>query len=430
MKRLLRLAIGGMLFVPAVLMADHHVDTLDANRWLFPLTDYGPCGCGANWGLPSYAYLFGNGPWLGAVTFDTFVSVGYNPNSGASEFQTGDGQADTLSMVYIWPERWPPPGRFPHAPQVRRSDQDAWCCFNDFDTAGHVPPGRPLGAQVYLTLYEWKGDRAQDLVVLQYEFEAATESTLSTACYAGVALDPDIGSGADDLCGLIYHQWVHRSPSDSFFVDHVAYAYDGYDSGEYVGVALIKTPDNHSATAIKKFTIDVDPVTDAEQFLMMAGYDYRTGIYDPIDSGSLAPGDVRFLVASGPFTLGFPGPTLETLAVVIGAATNLTDLAEIGIIGESLYLNGVPGISERPAALGRASRPKAWPNPFVDEVWFESAKARTTNVDIRDVSGRLVWTLAVSGRGQWRGDDSRGSQVVPGVYFVSVGGQRLKIVRR
>jgi len=399
-------------------MADHHVDTLDANRWLFPLTDYGPCGLGAEW--CDYYSMFGMGPWFGAVVVDTFVSVGYNPNSGASEFRTGDGRADTLSMVYIWPDRWPaPPGRFPHAPQARRSDQDAWCCFRD-----------TLFLQAFLTAYEWKGDRAQDLVILQYEFECRHESTLSTACYAAVTLDPDVGDGADDIYGLIYHQWVHRGPSDSFYVDHVAYACDGYDSGKYVGVALIKTPDNHSATAIKRFTIDIDPVTDAQQFLTMAGYDYRTGIYDPIDSGSPTPGDVRFLVASGPFTLGYPGKDVETLVVVIGAATNLTDLAEIGIIGDSLYVNGVPGVADRTPVSEPAAGLKVWPNPFVNVVWFEPAKASLATLEIRDVSGRLVRTLAVSERGQWRGDDSGGGQVAPGVYFVSAGNERLKIVRR
>jgi len=360
------------------------------------------------------------GPWFGAVTLDTFVSVGYDPNSGASEFRTGDGQADTLSMVYIWPDRWPAPsGRFPHAPQARRSDQDAWCCFRD-----------TLFLQAFLTAYEWQGPRAQDLVILQYEFECRYESTLSTACYASATLDPDVGDPTDDIYGLIYHQWVHRSPSDSFYVDHVAYACDAYDSGQYVGVALIKTPDNHSATAIKKFTIDIDPVTDAEQFLTMAGYDYRTGIYHPIDSGSPVPADVRFLVASGPFTLGYPGKDIETLAVVIGAATNLVDLAEIGIIGESLYLYGTAGVSDRTATPGPASGLRAWPNPFGHAIWLEPMEAGTASAEIRDVSGRLVRTLAMSERGPWFGDDSKGNQVAPGVYFVSAGDERLKIVRR
>jgi hypothetical protein len=287
-----------------------------------------------------------------------------------------------------------------------------------------------LQGHAFLTAYEWQGPQAQDLVILQYEFECRHESTLSTACYASATLDPDVGDPTDDLYGLIYHEWVHRSPSDSFYVDHVAYAYDAYDSSEYVGVALIKTPDNHSATAIKRFTIDIDPVTDAEQFLTMAGYDYRTGIYHPIDSGSQAPADVRFLVASGPFTLGYPGKDIETLAVVIGAATNLTDLAEIGIIGDSLYLYGAPGVTDRAPILAPAPGLKAWPNPFVDEVWFEPAKAGLASVEIRDVSGRLVRTLAVGGRGQWFGDDSQGRQVAPGVYLVSAGNKRLKVVRR
>jgi hypothetical protein len=423
MMRPIRFVALVLSFLPAVLTAHFDVDTLTVNRWLFPLTDYGPCGVGARWRLPSQVYLFGGGPWFGTVypDTDTLVSVGYNPNSGASEFRTGDGRADTLSMVYIWPDRWPAPhSRFPHAPQVRRSDQDAWCCFNDFD----------FGAiQVYLTAYGWQGPRAQDLVILQYEFENACESTLSNACYVGFVLDPDIGDAADDMYGAIYHQWLHRSPSDSFYVDHVAYAYDEYDSVGYVGVALIKTPENRSATAIKEFTIDIDPVTDQEQFLTMAGYDYRTGIYDPIDSVDFAPGDKRFLVASGPFTLG--GAAVETMVVVIGASTDLSGIGEIGIIGDSLYRYGVPGVAAETRLTTSPSSLKVWPNPFGSCLWLElPGTGAVGNIEIREVSGRLVRTLSPNGRSRWQGDDSRGGQVAAGIYFVSFGNERLKVVRR
>lgn len=440
MVRPIRFVALVLLSLPCLLAAQH-VDTLDANRWRFPLTDYGPFGSGASWRDTSHMYLFGCGPWFGAVVgSDTLVSFGYNTNSGGTEFRTGDSQEDSLSMVYIWPDRWPAPqSRFPHAPQVRRSDQDAWCCFNDFDSTGHIPPGRPLPLQVYMTAYEWCGPRAQDLVILQYEFECPSESTLSTACYAGVALDPDVGDGVDYF-GAIYHQWLHRSPSDSFYVDNVAYVYDsdnyvpGWDSVGCVGVAFIKTPGNLGATAIKVFTIEFDPVTDAQQYLTMAGYDYRNGVYDPIDSVDMEPSDKRFLVAAGPFTLGFSGQSIETLVVVIGATTQwpgLLGIGEIGIIGDSLYRYGVPGIAAETRPTTPAAGLKAWSNPFGSAVWFTLAGPTTRGeVAVRDVSGRLVRTLAVKGRGRWIGDDSRGSQVAPGVYFVSFGDERLKVVRR
>ena len=441
MMRPTRFAALVLLFLPAVLTAQFHVDTLTVNRWRFPLTDYGPFGQGASWRVSSHQYLFGCGPWFGAVVGnDTLVSVGYNPNSGMSELRTGDSRGDSLSMVYIWPDRWPPPqSRFPHAPQVRRSDQDAWCCFNDFDYASHVPPGRPLPVQVYLTAYAWRSPRAQDLVILQYEFECLSESTLSTACYAAVALDPDVGDAADDMYGVIYHRWLHRSPSDSFYVDNVAYAYDAdnsepWDSVGYVGVALIKTPRSLGATAIKKFTIDIDPETDGQQYLTMAGYDYRTGIYCPIDSVDIAPGDKRFLVATGPFTLGYPGPSIETLVVVIGASTrwpDLTGIGEIGIIGDSLYRYGVPGVAAETRLTTPPASLKAWPNPFGSVVWFTTVDPTTTGrIEIRDVCGRLVRTIAPGERCMWRGDDARGRQVPAGVYCVIVGGERLKVVRR
>lgn len=426
----------------SLLWAQVHVDTMTVNRWRFPLSDYGPFGMNASWRVPSHQYLYGCGPWFGAVIGnDTFVSIGYNPNSGATELRTGDSRGDSLSQLYMWPDRWPPPqARFPHAPQVRRSDQDAWCCFNDFDSAGHVPPGRALPLQVYLTAYAWRGPRAQDMVILQYEFECPHESTLSTFCYAGVALDPDIGDATDDKYGVIYHRWLHRSPTDSFYVNHVAYAYDnnnsepGWDSVGYVGVALIKTPRNLGATTIKKFTIDIDPVTDPQQYLTMAGYDYRTGVYNPIDSVDIVAADKRLLVATGPFTLGYPGQSIETLVVVIGASTSWPDLAGIGetsIIGDSLYRYGVPGGIAETKLTPPSVAMTAWPNPFGSMVRFTPSDPDATGVvEIRDVGGRLVRSMMADRRCLWRGDDSHGRQVAPGVYFVSFGDERLKVVRR
>ncbi|MBM3315976.1 hypothetical protein FJY71_09130, partial [candidate division WOR-3 bacterium] len=70
---------------------------------------------------------------------------------------------------------------------------------------------------------------------------------------------------------------------------------------------------------MKKFSRTVDPLKDAGQYLTMAGYDYRTGIYAPFDSGpDEEVGDKRFLMASGPFDL-LPGQ-VERLAVACFAA--------------------------------------------------------------------------------------------------------------
>jgi hypothetical protein len=66
-------------------------------------------------------------------------------------------------------------------------------------------------------------------------------------------------------------------------------------------------------TAFKRFTIDIDPVTDPTQYMTMAGYDYRTGVLSPFDSVDLQAADKRFIQCSGPFDLA-PGQT-EKLVV-------------------------------------------------------------------------------------------------------------------
>jgi len=72
-------------------------------------------------------------------------------------------------------------------------------------------------------------------------------------------------------------------------------------------------------TAFKKFTIDIDPVTDAAQYLTMAGFDYRTGVYAPYDSAKdIAAADKRFVQCSGPFTLA-PQQMVRLVIACIGA---------------------------------------------------------------------------------------------------------------
>ncbi len=278
----------------------------------------------------------------------------------------------------------------------------------------------------------WQGPVAEDIVFLRYEFVNQSTSTMQR-CYAGIGLDPDIGDGSDDMFGAVYHRWVRHGP-DSIYVDHVAWVYDndghepGWDTVGIVGTVLMRTPGNLGATAIKKFTIDIDPVTDPAQYLTLAGYDYRTGIYSPIDTSiDLQPADKRFLVASGPFDLA-PGQTESLVVVIIGSTfwpESLSFAQELEVA--NVLYSGV--VEERGTFL--ESRVRVWPNPFGQALWFEPTRAGAPGrVEIRDVSGRLVRALGVHGRCRWQGDDSRGRQVAPGVYLVSFGDERLKVVHR
>lgn len=59
------------------------------------------------------------------------------------------------------------------------------------------------------------------------------------------------------------------------------------------------------------------------------------------------------------------------------------------------------------------------PNPFRGAVVFD-AGGRDLALEVVDATGRKVAALAGGGRLVWRGDDARGRQVAPGVYFYRV----------
>jgi hypothetical protein len=429
--------VAGLLFVTAAGLA--HVDTLDINRWRFPLNSYGPFGEGAAWRMPAHEYLFGCGLWFGTIAgSDTLTSMAYNPNSGASEFSAGDSLGDSLALVYITPDRWPPPaGRFPRAPQATRADQDAWTLYHDFNPAGHVAPGRPLGLQVWMSAYAFAPGPAADFVFLRFEFENQSDAALER-CYVGAVFDPDIGGYADDMYGAFYQRWLHRG-GDSTWVDHVAYAWDnngaepGWDSVGAVAAFLITTPGAQGPSAMKRFTVEFDPVTDPAQYLTLAGYDYRTGEHAPFDTTDGQPADKRFLLATGPFELA-PGASESLVVAIIGHLPwpDSFGLARAVAQADSVYRFGTAAVAEE---RGRTvSALSARPSPFAASVRLDAgpALAGVLACELRDVAGRRVRTLArvPGGAWSWDGRDATGRPVAAGVYYAIAGGTRVKLVRR
>lgn len=422
-----------LLLFPLFASGYYHVDTLSTNRWSLPVTNWGVFGAGASWRLPAHRYLFGCGPWVGAIVGrDTLTTVGYNPNSGGSEMSPGDslgGVTDPDAVVYVSNKRWPPPhSRFPDAPQTRLSDQDLWTVCNDFDPQAHVAPGRPLRVQVSLTAFAWRMWWVRDIVFLQFVLKNHSGATL-TRVHFGIALDCDIiGDPADDMLGLLHREWVRGSSSDSIYVDHLAFCCDrdhqepGWDSVGAVGILFLRAPGPERLSAAKRLTVEFDPVTDRQQYLTLAGYDYRTGDYCPFDSGDVEPGDMRILLASGPFELA-PGAS-DTAVVAIVASALLPmeyELARLVRAAELLY----SGVEETP----RFPKPgwfTAQPNPFLDQVRFSAGGSPARQVDIFDPSGRLIATARLErGSASWR----PGPQSGPGVYIARCGDRRLKLVK-
>jgi hypothetical protein len=318
---------------------------LDINRFHLPFYNNGEIAIdltqinfpGGFWPAPTKNFvLFGGGLWVGAITStgDTLVSIGYNPNSGGCEFYPTtaahytEGTANLQDRVYKYGSAdWPPSqARYGTdtnlVPQDNFSLQDLWMAFTDAAPGQHVSPGKPLGIDVYLTVYAWNYPSNQDIFFLKYKVKNSTGDAFGTKSdlhnvYFGLNLDVDIGAATDDMVGMILNR-VFNNGKDT--VKNVGFCGDkiNYENASaktqvagLPGTTCMKYlesprgPDGKQLgmTAFKRFTIDIDPVTDATQYLTMAGIDYRTGIYSAYDSIDEAPADKRFIECSGPFDL-------------------------------------------------------------------------------------------------------------------------------
>jgi len=433
-----------VFFLPALALAVGDMKWFDVNHWSAPFHNDGRWGidttvgtgvAGGAWPFPLHnCYVFGSGPWVGAIlpSSETLCTFFYNPNSGGTE---GDptlcsywrGGGDSLDRVYKYPGDWPPPaGKFPMAPQDPRSDMDMWCCFCDSNPANHISPGRPLGVDVYLTICGFADSLAQDFFFLKYELANCAGDSLRET-YFGMMLDPDIGDATDDMTGLILDRLFQVGP-DTIRVRNAGFAYD-YNNHENAGrdwesgtpgavaVMLLSAPQPLGLTAFKKLTIDVDPVTDVTQYLTLAGYDYRTGIYSPYDSVDASPADKRALLASGPFDLA-PDSVLTFWYAVIGSPFGDSgqypsgrDTSELALRCKRArdYFDRLIGVAEE-SPTPHTLQPVATVVRSVLYVPLASGVEREASSVLLDISGRKVLGLH-SGANDIRA-------LPPGVYFL------------
>lgn len=382
---------------------------LNINRWKCPFYNDGRYGidvtigtgqAGGSWPQPLHnCYIFGAGMWFGSLKpkadekMDTLVSFGYNPNSGGTELtpttvaHAAEGAGSPDDRIFMYPNDWPPKPRERWSTGDARLDsilipyeafslQDMWCVYSDGAPENHISPGKPQYIDVYQMVYAWNYPANQDIFFIIYNVRNAGTDTLKR-CFIGAVNDPDIGSATDDMVGFI----LNDSIPGAGWVRNVGYAGD-YDNAENPGATwdagtpgvfaykFLDSPKRDSITpsgdtikvplgmtAFKKFTIDIDPVTDAAQYLTMAGYDYRTGVYSAYDSIDVAPADKRFIQCSGPFNLA-PGQTERLVVAAIGAPfggpnqpwanrpkDSLVHLAKVAIAAQYIYDQGwlLPG---------------------------------------------------------------------------------------
>jgi hypothetical protein len=441
MKRLVFLFL-----LPTLALAIYDMDSFDLNHWKAPFyndgrwgTDYG-IGSGqadGSWPQPFHnCYIFGAGCWVGSIVGpDTLVTVGCDPLTGGTEMchtlcrYWREGTGDMRDRVYKYPGDWPPShSRFPMAPLWQLSDMDMWCCYCDSDPSNHDSLGRPLGVDAYQTVYGFSDSLAQDFFFLRYEIANCSGDSIRHT-YFGMMLDPDIGNATDDMSGLILDHLFHVGP-DTIRVRNTAFAYDYdnienhsavWDSGTpgTVALMLLSAPDSLGLTACKRFTIDIDPASNPTQYLTLAGFNYRTGVYEPYDTGSYAPGDVRMLLSTGPFNLA-PDSTVTFWYAVIGSPFGeagqtppLRDTSDLALRCKwalEFWRRLFPGIAEEtPGAEVRMANAATLVRGILFLPGAASRKSQAPSC-LLDISGRKVMSLKPGAN-----DVSRLS---PGVYFV------------
>ncbi len=341
----------------------YDMEWLTINKWKCPFYNDGRYGiditvgsgvAGGAWPQPLHnCYIFGAGLWFGSLKprandptkVDTLVTFGYNPNSGGTEMSpvtvehAEDGTGSPNDRIFVYPVDWPPAPRERWVtaaeldslvPKENFSLQDMWMAYSDVLPENHISPGKPQMVDVFETVYAWNYPSNQDIFFIIYTVRNAGTDTLKN-CYAGAVCDADVGDATDDMVGTLLNNYVPGADT----VKNVGYVGDN-DNSENAGrdweagtpgvfaYKFLESPRGADTmqlgmTAFKKFTIDIDPVTDAAQYLTMAGFDYRTGVYSPYDSAlDIDPKDKRFVQCSGPFTLA-PGQMERLVIAAIGA---------------------------------------------------------------------------------------------------------------
>jgi hypothetical protein len=418
---------------------------LNINKWLCPFYNDGRYGidvsrppglAGGSWPQPyKNQYIFGAGLWFGSLKpnpniagkVDTLVTFGYNPNSGGTEMtpttvaHLDDGASNPDDKIYCYPGDWPPQPRSrwetgdAHLdslliPYENFSLQDMWCAYSDVSPENHISPGKPQMIDIYQTVYAWNYPTNQDIFFIIYQVRNSGTDTLKK-CFMGAVMDADIGDATDDMVGLLDSIDVPGAG----IVANVGYAGDfnnienaGRDWEEGTpGVFAYKflesplRPDSTplGMTAFKKFTIDIDPVTDPAQYLTMAGYDYRTGVYSPYDSVDPVSADKRFIQCSGPFDLA-PGQVAKL--VVAGIA------ARYGGPGQAWPDRGLDSLVH----LGRVANAAQF---IYDQGWLLPGPPLSPNLTMvpGDNQVRLVWDNL--------------PEVTPDPYWVKVASDTTKV---
>jgi len=493
---------------PPASPAGFDLDTwIDANRLATPITNFGtftmsPGGMVLEYPRGSGDHcLFASGIWVGAKVAEQIrVTVGcyefefrpgviypdgsYDPFTDPVYHVYKITRADTTSDDYVgWPFQHGAPATAGGRPLLL-GNQTLWCVYHDAAEAYHTAPEGstpPLGIEIQQLAYAFDRRIAfGNVIFLEFKIINKLAFTLDST-YVAFWADPDIGGWTDDLVGC-----------DPALGVGFAYNGDNSDTGygscpPCIGFDLLKGPrgdggETLGMTGFRGYGNGMDPLGAPMCYRYMKGLagdgdplvDPTTGdpttfevSGDPVaGTGWLdgTPGDRRFILGSGPFTMA-PGDTQQVALAVVAAAgrdrlASVTLMKSYDQAAQAAFDAGFSGwfppatpvavADEAPggprpdgktpaemdggrrAESARLSTPlvSAGPNPATEGVTIrcQLPSDGKITISIVDGAGRLVRKLEAAAAGgaraavTWDGGDDFGRPAPAGIYFISASG--------
>jgi len=322
----------------------------------------------AEWpGGSGHEYLYGAGLWIGGViNGQTVVSTGQPER----ELRPGSGIFDTIyearngKVLRPWPSDVATGKRLPDP----RADDDGDDSYDedflngsdddgdglvdeDFGQLGDqmftctmydntalsreiYPEHNPLGLSIVQRAAAWYREELEDMVILDYEIYNHSNRILDDI-YLGFYVDCDIqrrgelSTGHDDLAG--FYKGAVRGSDNAFHRIELAWMRDADETNPlpgWIGTILLDHKTDFSQTIaphrvkVRSFQIfatnarvnqDGEPRSDEDRYNLMSRNEF-----DP-DRRLDQPGDLKYMISSGPFSFIKPGQKLNyRLAMVVG----------------------------------------------------------------------------------------------------------------
>ena len=365
-----------------------------------------------------------------------------------------------------------------------RGDAVTWWIMNDASGARQSYQLGPLGVEVQVEAFGFDTPPL-DLTTF-YRYTVVNRNAVPVdSVYAGLFADTDLGNASDDYVGTdTTSAMVYAYNADN--IDEGSYGYGtappaigfqvvrgpvGLSNGrDDDGDGLADEPDERLRLTAS-FNIrppcasctSTDPDNGRQAFNTMRGlwpggygqYEFGLGneptqgrvtrfsyagdpvtgkAWSEVNNGTAtpanAPGDRRFVAATGPFRLAPGASETFTFAVVYGrGASNLDSVTRLRALAAGI-LHTVSDPAPRPivagprspAASGLVSLSRPYPNPFTARavLRYEMPVGTPLRATLHDVLGRQVAVLA-DGPADASGEIAvDGSRLAPGVYRVRV----------